>query len=188
MGKVLVKLFLRGSPTKEHKMAHVNTATVQSIDGNLVKVTKTSTHRDYVKVSVLENSESGEQVVVSWHLTEAAATKYIRTSEIQRIVAHTNTKRGGNWVAKVLPVVNTLTGKDAPAEAPKVEAPRSPEGDGCKCGCGTQVSGKAIYRPGHDAKHVSRLVQETKASGKQPAEAATLSPRLFAKYFAAATK
>ncbi len=29
----------------------------------------------------------------------------------------------------------------------------------CKCGsCGQQVTGKAIYRPGHDAKHVSFLL------------------------------
>lgn len=30
----------------------------------------------------------------------------------------------------------------------------------CNCQCGLQVVGKAIYRPGHDAKHVSELVIE----------------------------
>lgn len=63
------------------------------------------------------------------------------------------------------------------------------EGTGCKCGCGTQVQGKkAHYRPGHDAKHVSRLVAETKTTGKQPKETSVLSPRLFAKYVAAVSK
>lgn len=31
---------------------------------------------------------------------------------------------------------------------------------GCNCGCGETVGRRAIYRPGHDAKHVSRLVAE----------------------------
>lgn len=31
---------------------------------------------------------------------------------------------------------------------------------GCNCGCGEAVGRRAIYRPGHDAKHVSRLVAE----------------------------
>ncbi|AZF98455.1 hypothetical protein SEA_BIGMACK_54 [Arthrobacter phage BigMack] len=62
-------------------------------------------------------------------------------------------------------------------------------GTGCKCGCGTQVQGKkALYRPGHDAKHVSRLVAETRTTGKQPAEASLLSTRLFAKFVKALTK
>ncbi|WAB09103.1 hypothetical protein SEA_CHRIDISON_50 [Arthrobacter phage Chridison] len=62
-------------------------------------------------------------------------------------------------------------------------------GTGCKCGCGTQVQGKnATYRPGHDAKHVSRLVAETKTTGKQPKETSQLSTRLFAKYIKAVSK
>ncbi|AZS07037.1 hypothetical protein SEA_CHEWCHEW_54 [Arthrobacter phage ChewChew] len=78
------------------------------------------------------------------------------------------------------------------AQAPKErKAPtaQAAEGNGCKCGCGVQVQGKkALYRPGHDAKHVSRLVAETRASGKQPAEASLLSTRLFAKFVKALTK
>lgn len=31
---------------------------------------------------------------------------------------------------------------------------------GCNCGCGEAIGRRAIYRPGHDAKHVSRLVAE----------------------------
>nr|WP_157797292.1 hypothetical protein [Microbacterium barkeri] len=31
---------------------------------------------------------------------------------------------------------------------------------GCNCGCGEAVGRRAVYRPGHDAKHVSRLVAE----------------------------
>lgn len=30
----------------------------------------------------------------------------------------------------------------------------------CLCGCELQVVGKAIYRPGHDARHVSQLATE----------------------------
>ncbi|AYD81749.1 hypothetical protein Moki_53 [Arthrobacter phage Moki] len=81
------------------------------------------------------------------------------------------------------------------AQAPTTRKPaaiteaRIPEGGACKCGCGTNVNGrKATYRPGHDAKHVSRLVAETKATGKQPAEASLLSTRLFAKFVKALTK
>ncbi|AXH43980.1 hypothetical protein SEA_KINGBOB_53 [Arthrobacter phage KingBob] len=63
------------------------------------------------------------------------------------------------------------------------------QGGQCKCGCGTQVNGKkATYRPGHDAKHVSRLVMETKTTGKQPKETSQLSTRLFAKYIKAVSK
>ncbi|QXJ40735.1 hypothetical protein [Curtobacterium phage Parvaparticeps] len=28
----------------------------------------------------------------------------------------------------------------------------------CKCGCRENVAGKSVYRPGHDARHVSRLL------------------------------
>lgn len=31
---------------------------------------------------------------------------------------------------------------------------------GCNCGCGEAIGRRASYRPGHDAKHVSRLVAE----------------------------
>ncbi|MFJ4225504.1 hypothetical protein [Microbacterium sp. NPDC089695] len=31
---------------------------------------------------------------------------------------------------------------------------------GCNCGCGEAIGRRALYRPGHDAKHVSRLVAE----------------------------
>ncbi|WP_244093474.1 hypothetical protein [Microbacterium sp. 3H14] len=31
---------------------------------------------------------------------------------------------------------------------------------GCNCGCGEAVGRRAIYRPGHDAKHCSKLVAE----------------------------
>ena len=30
----------------------------------------------------------------------------------------------------------------------------------CNCGCGEAIGRRAIYRPGHDAKHVSQLVAE----------------------------
>ncbi|QPO16988.1 hypothetical protein KDJ01_gp57 [Arthrobacter phage Kittykat] len=71
------------------------------------------------------------------------------------------------------------------------KAPTAQEAQGgqCKCGCGTQVNGKkATYRPGHDAKHVSRLVMEAKTTGKQPKETAQLSTRLFAKFVKAVSK
>ncbi|ATW58768.1 hypothetical protein KDJ07_gp54 [Arthrobacter phage Urla] len=176
-------------------MAHVNTATVQGIEGNLVEVTKTSTHRDYVKVSIIENPLTGEQQVLSWHLTEAAANKYIASNEARKIRDY---KHEG-WTLKVLPVVNTLTGKDAPkteakTPAPKAQESKSPEGDGCKCGCGVQVTGKSAYRPGHDAKHVSNLVRATKeANTEQQGRIAgiasqTLSQPLFLKYMRAVGK
>ncbi|ALY09460.1 hypothetical protein FDH59_gp57 [Arthrobacter phage Joann] len=76
-----------------------------------------------------------------------------------------------------------------PATERKAPTAQVAAGNDCKCGCGTQVQGKkATYRPGHDAKHVSRLVAETKATGKQPAEVAQLSTRLFAKFVKASTK
>lgn len=36
----------------------------------------------------------------------------------------------------------------------------APEGERrqCICGCGLQVVKKAVYRPGHDARHVSQIV------------------------------
>ncbi|AOZ65092.1 hypothetical protein KDJ05_gp56 [Arthrobacter phage Oxynfrius] len=169
-------------------MAHVNIATVQNAEGQLVEVTKTSTHRDYVKVSIVENPETGEQIVLSWHLTEAAAAKFIRSAQFGYQTKGTKVE---GWTGKLLPVVVKLTGKDAKAEtieAPAVEVPKSPEGDGCKCGCGTQVTGKSAYRPGHDAKHVSRLVRETREAGLVPAEVAVLSGPLQVKFRAAVAR
>lgn len=83
----------------------------------------------------------------------------------------------------------SITEEEAAPATRKAPTAQVAAGAGCKCGCGTQVQGKnATYRPGHDAKHVSRLVQETKATGKQPKETSQLSTRLFAKYIKAVSK
>lgn len=36
----------------------------------------------------------------------------------------------------------------------------------CKCGCNEAVSAKALYRPGHDARHVSHLLNILKERGE----------------------
>ena len=36
----------------------------------------------------------------------------------------------------------------------------------CACQCGEPVGRRALYRPGHDARHVSMLLAPVKASGK----------------------
>lgn len=44
----------------------------------------------------------------------------------------------------------------------------------CLCGCGQNTSAKANYRPGHDAAHVSTLLQgvlNSFADGKMPSQA-----------------
>lgn len=89
--------------TKEHKMAkHINTATVRTAEGTTTDVVKTSTHRDYVAVSALELAD-GSQLVLSWHLTEAAAYKYIQTATVANMAA-----RRGNAKPVVLPVANEV--------------------------------------------------------------------------------
>lgn len=40
-----------------------------------------------------------------------------------------------------------------------IAAAARPMGTTCFCGCDEAVAGKAIYRPGHDARHVSQLVK-----------------------------
>ena len=35
----------------------------------------------------------------------------------------------------------------------------------CLCGCGVQVAGKSLYRPGHDARHASQVAQAISVAG-----------------------
>ncbi|WNO25897.1 hypothetical protein SEA_ALTADENA_75 [Arthrobacter phage Altadena] len=108
------------TPTKEHKMAkHINTATVRTAEGNTVELTKTSTHRDYVAVTAVENLATGRQQVLSWHLTEAAAHKYAQSNEAIRI-----SKRGETDETRVvvLPVRNEVKYTKAELAAQAAEA------------------------------------------------------------------
>ena len=88
---------------------------------------------------------------------------------------------------------------EAPAKAPTGERAttdfESYTGAGCKCGCGAPTSGKkASYRPGHDARHVSRLVRAIKAASPeesallQQVAAQDLSDKLLMKLTRALTK
>lgn len=57
----------------------------------------------------------------------------------------------------------------------------------CKCGCGEKTGG-GLFRPGHDARHVSNLVDQTVRGALDPrkgAESLAFSDKLVAKYKAA---
>jgi hypothetical protein len=47
----------------------------------------------------------------------------------------------------------------------------TPKGGHCLCGCGVQANAGRIYKPGHDARHVSKLVKATLAGQITKAEA-----------------
>ena len=170
----MVNLFYKVFPAhqhKEHKMAHVNSLTVQTTEGP-VEVTKTSTHRDYVAASVVEYADR-TQVVLSWHLTEAAAYKYVKSAAAQNLANYNARKLGTTATLVVLPVTTKLTGKDAkeqapeapeaPAFVPSVEGPEDTDGT-CRCGCGEAVGAKSQYRPGHDARHAAAVAVDIASS------------------------
>lgn len=41
----------------------------------------------------------------------------------------------------------------------------APASKKCLCGCGSNVTSKVNYRPGHDARHISRLVEQAEIGG-----------------------
>ncbi|AZS08036.1 hypothetical protein SEA_GREENHEARTS_57 [Arthrobacter phage GreenHearts] len=139
-----------------------------------------------------------DETPVSANLAARAITKLVQTGHLTKtrddedywvaLTAKGATAALALQFADKMEIVEEAAAPTTRKPAAITEA-RIPEGGLCKCGCGTNVNGrKATYRPGHDAKHVSRLVAETKANGKQPAEVAQLSTRLFAKFVKASTK
>lgn len=40
-----------------------------------------------------------------------------------------------------------------------VAAPKAPTGTDCRCGCGERTNKKALYRPGHDARHAGQVAR-----------------------------
>ncbi|AZS07099.1 hypothetical protein SEA_CHOLULA_55 [Arthrobacter phage Cholula] len=141
-----------------------------------------------------------DEMSYSKTLSARAITKLVKDG---RFIKHERDEDGEEWLsltAKGVEAVLALKGEKKleiveEAEVPTTRKPaaiteaRIPEGGQCKCGCGVNVNGRrAQYHPGHDAKHVSRLVAETRTTGKQPEETKTLSTRLFAKFVKALQK
>ena len=149
-------------------MAHINSTEVQTTEGP-VTVTKTSTHRDYVAATGVQFAD-GTQVVLSWHMTEAAAAKYRQSTEAARLASYAGTKRGQEAQIIGLVVTTKLTGKDAkdatPEQISQAVADAKPAkiqsgitGNTCCCGCGEAIGTKSQYRPGHDARHAGRAAR-----------------------------
>jgi predicted RNase H-like nuclease len=53
------------------------------------------------------------------------------------------------------------------AEAGSTAVREQPLAAGCRCGCGEQVGRRALYRPGHDARHVSQVGRAMMAAGAE---------------------
>lgn len=59
----------------------------------------------------------------------------------------------------------------------------------CRCGCNAELTGKSLYRPGHDARHAGQVGRALAAKEITEAQAADLlTPKLLAKALRMATK
>ncbi|ALY10781.1 hypothetical protein FDH63_gp56 [Arthrobacter phage Wayne] len=198
-------MFLRGSPgtptTRGVKMVKGQLSNTEKAALNMIIAIGAQKYSFFdegiTEGSGIWYSALVEETPLSPRLAARAVTKLVKEG---RLIKSDKDEDGEQWVeltahgAKIAQGLATETPlviveDEAAPTTRKAPTAQVAEGTGCKCGCGTQVQGKkALYRPGHDAKHVSRLVAETRTTGKQPAEASQLSTRLFAKFVKALTK
>jgi len=61
---------------------------------------------------------------------------------------------------------DNLNGVDV-TEAGSAAIREQPSVAGCRCGCGEQVGRRALYRPGHDARHASQVGRAMIAAGAE---------------------
>jgi len=169
---------------------HINTVEIR-VEGEWVTHTKTSTHRDYQYASITQYA-NGAQALMVCHLPRDAGEKFPRSTAAAK-TAEYNAQGREITAITLVPVKNEVvrTGKDAEAAKPAKEATEA-RVDGndtgsCHCGCGEQVTGKTLYRPGHDARHVSNFRKAIQATDAQGAASMMkvaqdlLSPKLLAK-------